>query len=37
MAGGMSDYGDVEDHDAFVAKLKSAHSRKAAFWTEVAI
>lgn len=35
VSGQIGDYGDVENHDTFVAKLRDAHSRKAAFWAEV--
>lgn len=37
VSGQIDHYGDVENHDAFVAKLRVAHSRKAAFWAEVEI
>ncbi len=37
VSGQIDDYGDVENHDVFVAKLRVAHSRKAAFSAEVAI
>ena len=32
----ISDYGSFETHEAFAARLRSRHSRKAGFWTQVA-
>ena len=37
VSGQVGAYGDVETHDAFVAKLRADHLRKVAFWAEVEI
>ncbi len=35
IAGQVTDWQGVPDHDAYLAKLRAAHSRKTGFWTRV--
>jgi hypothetical protein len=32
----IADYGEIEDHDAFVARLRAKHGRKTGFWGRLA-